>query len=137
MVGKPGKYISMEKGPIAESKPKIKINKDRSLLFILPVTIFIQIYPLAGWEKNFPGNLPTVRTHLFSGVYIRDDTDGRYKYGFLNPSQVMINSKCVQILMYVDISGDQKKRLLYFTLLRASSVFLGLATELKSVLHTG
>jgi hypothetical protein len=32
MVGKPGKYISMEKGPMAESNPKINMSKDRFLI---------------------------------------------------------------------------------------------------------
>lgn len=34
MEGKPGKYMSMEKGPIAESDPRIKIRKKRFLLFM-------------------------------------------------------------------------------------------------------
>ena len=34
MAGKPGKYMSMEKGPIAHSKPRININKERFLFSI-------------------------------------------------------------------------------------------------------
>jgi superfamily II DNA/RNA helicase len=35
MSGNPGKYISIEKAPIAESNPKVKIVKNRSLPFII------------------------------------------------------------------------------------------------------
>ncbi len=34
IAGKPGRYISIEKGPIAESNPRIIINKKRLLLCI-------------------------------------------------------------------------------------------------------
>jgi hypothetical protein len=36
IAGKPGRYISMEKGPIADNNPRIKTNVNRFFLCIIP-----------------------------------------------------------------------------------------------------
>ena len=52
MFGKPGKYMSMEKGPIAESNPRISISKNFFFLFLL-IGIEQNYDSILKWGKSF------------------------------------------------------------------------------------
>lgn len=39
IAGKPGRYISMDNGPIADSNPRISISNDRLVLFMVKIRI--------------------------------------------------------------------------------------------------
>ena len=70
IAGKPGRYISIENGPIAESKPSIKIIPDRFFISILVIIVLIDcknIFSLAG--SNF-FSLVIIQQQSFYKLYL-------------------------------------------------------------------